>query len=230
MRAPWRWSAAVVLVAMAIGAISFGAIEGSHYQGRVYSTTEPTTWVPYLMKAVFGYSVVANLDYADVSVKPPGWADRKEQFELVTGARLVGVDLRGATAIEVFLVKADLTEAELDHAWLAYARLEGASLRSAWLERAYLVGARLDGANLHSARLDWAWLKEARLEGAVLREARLEGADLSEAYCLTAEQLKSALTDAKTKLPRSLPTHCPAPDFPTVPDFLRRFLRGRNLR
>jgi uncharacterized protein YjbI with pentapeptide repeats len=213
LRAPWRWGLAVALAALPLVAISLGAIEGN---STPFKVTAPGTWVPSVAR-VFRYSVFADLEGAEVSTKPAGWTGRKEQIELVTGATLAKADLRWAEASWAFLIKADLTEAQLQSAALIFARLEGATLLGARLEGAKLRWARLEGADLHDARLDGADLRRARLDGATLLGARLEGADLRwaelrgvdlrGALCLTAEQLEGAYMD---KTP-SLPTPCPKP-------------------
>ena len=79
LRSPWRWSCAIVLVAVPVGVLSLGAIEGL---SRNPAFGSPRTWVPHAMKRLLGYSVFANLDDAEVSVKPAWWIDRSEQIEL----------------------------------------------------------------------------------------------------------------------------------------------------
>ena len=59
----------------------------------------------------------------------------------------------------------------------------------------------LSTTNLSSANLSGANLVGAYLRGTKLFRARLQGADLSEAKGLTREQIESAITDEKTKLP-----------------------------
>jgi uncharacterized protein YjbI with pentapeptide repeats len=247
LRRPTRWASAIAVVGVVAGAISLGAIEGA-LDPRVtmfrpsswMACVRKREWVPCGMRLTFGYSPFADLTDAEVSVKPPGWVDKKEQIELVTSAPLHRADLRGARALRVFLIKADLTQtrlegadlrgarleaadlrgarlegadltgARLERTRLRGARLEGASLIAAWLERADLRGTRLERADLTAARLEGADLRGARLEGAILIYARLEGADLSEAFCVSQEQVDSAVRDEKTKLPPSLPSRCPA--------------------
>lgn len=65
--------------------------------------------------------------------------------------------------------------------------------------RAKLAGANLAGYNLSSARLD-----NANLENANLNKTNLSGTSLAAVKGLTAEQVKSALTDSATQLPESL--------------------------
>jgi hypothetical protein len=74
---------------------------------------------------------------------------------------------------------------------LAGARLRGAGLRGADLRGALLIGADLRGADA----------RDADLIGTDLRGADLRGADLRGAVFLTRAQLRSARTDAATRLP-----------------------------
>ncbi len=100
--------------------------------------------------------------------------------------------------------RADLTGANLLKAWLPEANLQGSSLQRANLHEANLQGANLQGANLQGANLREANLRRADLWGADLRGAKLRGAKLTEVVGLTQEQIKSAITDEKTKLPEGL--------------------------
>jgi uncharacterized protein YjbI with pentapeptide repeats len=70
-------------------------------------------------------------------------------------------------------------------------RLEGANLEGAHLERAVLFEAHLERANLIGAHLEYAFCFRAHLEG-----GNLDGADLARA-----ENLNSAIGDARTRLP-----------------------------
>jgi hypothetical protein len=74
---------------------------------------------------------------------------------------------------------------------LAGAGLRGAALRGTDLRGALLIGADLRGADA----------RDADLIGADLRGADLRGADLRGAVFLTRPQLRSARTDATTRLP-----------------------------
>jgi uncharacterized protein YjbI with pentapeptide repeats len=150
LRRPSRWILVMIPTVAIAGLLSQRAIEGD-YPVATRPFNRPWTWI--------WPRQIAHLMEAEVSVKPAGWADRREQIALVTGARLLGADLRGAHAARAFLINADL--------------------RSARLEGALMFDARLEGANLSGARLERANLSGARLEGADLSRARLEGADLS---------------------------------------------------
>ena len=75
--------------------------------------------------------------------------------------------------------RADLSETDLDGAWLSGADLRKADLSETWLSGACLSGADLRGANLAGANLTEAYLRGADLRGADLPEAYLRGADLT---------------------------------------------------
>lgn len=122
------------------------------------------------------WALVADLEGADVSVRPVNWAGGEAETVLVKGASLQGANLRGARANGAFLVKADLRGADL----------RGASLRGAFLMRADLRGADF---------------KRTFLDDADLSGADLRGADLSLAKGLTSEQIGTAVIDAATLLP-----------------------------
>ncbi|WP_171181006.1 pentapeptide repeat-containing protein [Ruegeria sp. HKCCD8929] len=96
----------------------------------------------------------------------------------LSGADLVGADLRGVNLCEAGLIGATLREANLSEADLIGADLRGADLRGANLRAADLIGADLRGANLSEADLRGADLSEAGLIGADLRGANLRAADL----------------------------------------------------
>lgn len=140
------------------------------------------------------------------------------------GASLLGAHLEGASLVGAHLEGADLTGAHLEGARLDFAHLEGASLSRAHLEgaslgEAHLEGASLNfasleetslaGAHLEAARLFRSKLKRADLHGAHLKDAVLNSADLREALNLSNEQIKMALGNEQTLLPKDLllPVH-----------------------
>ena len=105
-------------------------------------------------------------------------------------------DLRGAK-----LAGANLTDAKLERAKLAYANLTGANLTDAKLERAKLIrailtGANLTGADLTRANFYRANLREANLTGANLTRANLRGADLRGANLTDANFYRADLRGA----------------------------------
>jgi uncharacterized protein YjbI with pentapeptide repeats len=93
--------------------------------------------------------------------------------------------------------------------------LHGISLREAYLPfsnfaGAFLYDCDLEGALLCGADLRGAWLWRTNLERANLDGADLRGADLAGARCVTSEQLRSAIVDDVTRLPRlDVETHAP---------------------
>ncbi|NEO39373.1 MAG: pentapeptide repeat-containing protein [Moorea sp. SIOASIH] len=86
------------------------------------------------------------------------------------------IDLRHAT-----LIGANLTEANLQEAYLSGSKLQGACLNQANLKGAYVIGANLEGADCNQANLQGAYLIKANLTDACLSDANLEGAFLRSA-------------------------------------------------
>lgn len=147
--------------------------------------------------ALVGYGPFADLQEAEVSTKPTNWTGQKqEEVALVKGADLKGKNLRYATALGAFLAKADLRGADLHRADLRGADLSGAELGGAKLQ-----WAQLQGSYLLRTELGGAILQGARLQGANFWRADLRGADLTDATGLTKEQIASAVSDEKTRLP-----------------------------
>jgi hypothetical protein len=107
------------------------------------------------------------------------------------GADLREADLRGADLQGTNLTSADLRGSDLQGADLQEANLTSADLRDAKLQGTYLVAADLRRADLREADL-----QDAKIHGAFLQEADLRGVK-----GFTEEQLQSAHTDGRTKLP-----------------------------
>lgn len=152
----------------------------------------------------------------------------------LTEATLKRANLRWGDLRFADFSRADLLGATLDHANLYLAKLSGADLTFVDLSsiegdpffdfkgsklahaklpknftRKTLEGADLSWADLSGVNLSDTDLKDAKLEGANFQEANLSktdlrGVDLSKAINLTAEQLKEARMDDKTKLPTLL--------------------------
>ena len=127
-----------------------------------------------------GYAYVADLDNADVSVRPEGW--NESEFDRVKPADLVWANLRGARLRRSFLVRADLRWANLSGA-----QMQEADLREARLHKADLTDAWLPFADLRRARLS-----SVTLLGANLEKARLDGTELTGVVGLTCEQITKA--------------------------------------
>jgi uncharacterized protein YjbI with pentapeptide repeats len=113
------------------------------------------------------------------------------------GVYLVKANLSGANLSHVNLTKADLHRADLSEANLTRVILHGATLSSANLSRANLLGAKLIGAILIEADLPEANLLGADLSQANLNGVNLHGANLSEANLYGADLHKAVLREAK---------------------------------
>ena len=119
---------------------------------------------------------------------------------LASGANLRGADLCGANLRGADLCGADLRGADLCGANLRGADLRGANLYGADLRGANLYGADLYGADLRGADLRGADLRGADLCGADLR-ADLRGADLRGANLRGANLRGADLQKAKLPAP-----------------------------
>ena len=111
----------------------------------------------------------------------------------LSGADLIGANLREANLYKADLMEANLREANLYKADLTGANLSGADLRGANLMGADLTGANLGGANLTEADLMGADLSRADLGGAKLSGANLMGADLIRANLSGADLSRAKL-------------------------------------
>lgn len=111
-------------------------------------------------------------------------------------AYLVRADLSGADLSKAYFSEANLSEADLVRANLSGADLSGAYLSAANLREADLREAKLINANLSYAYFSAASLIEADLSGADLREAKLINADLSGADLSEAKLMNTDLSGA----------------------------------
>jgi uncharacterized protein YjbI with pentapeptide repeats len=119
---------------------------------------------------------------------------------ILSGARLIQMDLAGldltlATLKDTALSESDLSALVLVGADLTNADLTLTTLSDANLNGANLTNADLTGADLTRANLTLANLRSAYLNGAVLHEADLTEANLTNAI------LDDALFDERTVLP-----------------------------
>ena len=120
----------------------------------------------------------------------------------LSGAFLLGADLCGSVMATV----------NLSSAVLVHANLTKANLYTCDLNSALTTYANLSGAKLIDTKLRKADLSNSNLTGAVFDRVDLRGADLTGAEGLTREQLASAKTDDKTKLPEYVqPAEPPKP-------------------
>lgn len=189
--------------------MSLGAVYGVP-PGETDSHRSPRTWVPLAMSWL-GYHPFANLDDADLSIKPPEWTGKKDdELDRIKGADLGRVDLRYASGMSAFLANArlssgppgspyltlgsDLSHANFALANLQHARLDRANLTGATLNYAHMEGAVLESADLSHAQLFRAHLDGAVLSDATLYQARLMVADL-EGSTLTNANLREADID-----------------------------------
>ncbi|MCC5628420.1 pentapeptide repeat-containing protein [Nostoc sphaeroides CHAB 2801] len=90
---------------------------------------------------------------------------------------LAGLNLSGASLLQVMLTGVNLEQTNLSNAELIGANLAGANLQQANLAGANLAGANLTGANLQQANLMGANLNSANLTNACLFDAILTEAD-----------------------------------------------------
>lgn len=129
----------------------------------------------------------------------PGSLDAlQEKVEKSHPLSLPGVDLSNR----------DLSHRYLSHANLENARLSGANLFMTDFSGANLAGADLSHTNLSAANLTHADLHDANLEGANLlvadlNDANLSGANLHNTRNLSAEQLRTAITDNNMQFDRN---------------------------
>ena len=106
---------------------------------------------------------------------------------------LAGLDLSGASLLQVMLAGVNLEQTNLSNAELIGANLAGANLQQANLAGANLTGANLAGANLTGANLTGANLQQANLMGTNLNSANLTNACLFDA--ILAETNKKLVID-----------------------------------
>jgi uncharacterized protein YjbI with pentapeptide repeats len=158
-----------VLIAMLLGAVSLGAIEGAR-SGNLADNywpdqTGPRSWIPKGL-SLMTYIPFADLRAAELSQKSSDPASAGNAGTQAKGIPLGGVDLRFADMRAAFLRNSILTDADL----------RDADLLGADLQQAGMIGADLRGASLANADLRNASLVRTRLDGADLKYAHLEGA------------------------------------------------------
>ncbi|MEH2054000.1 pentapeptide repeat-containing protein [Nostoc sp.] len=101
---------------------------------------------------------------------------------------LAGLNLSGASLLQVTLTGINLEQTNLSNAELMGANLAGANLQQANLVGANLTGANLAGANLQQANLTGANLQQANLRGTNLNSANLTNACLFDAILTDTEK------------------------------------------
>lgn len=111
------------------------------------------------------------------------WEEQEDWPEVavkdLSGGDLSDINLQGAYLYRVNLSGARLFRAKLQAAILVEVDLSGATLQRADLREARAIGVKLAGANLYLARLQRANLRGADLSHANLNRARLRRANLA---------------------------------------------------
>ncbi|PMB15556.1 pentapeptide repeat-containing protein [Fischerella thermalis] len=123
-------------------------------------------------------------------------------------ANLSEVNLSGAKLTWADLSYTNLSKADLSRADLSYANLSKADLSRANFSRAFLVEANFSSANLSKADLS-----EANLSKAFLVEANLNEADLSSANLSCADLSRAKLSRTELYIIRALGTNFTAANF-----------------
>ena len=88
---------------------------------------------------------------------------------------------------------ADLSDCNLQFAFLLGANLKNVNLADSDLSGAILQGCNLEGANLSNCNLTWSTISNANLKGADLSSSDLRSALLSDAVLVNANMAKSKM-------------------------------------
>lgn len=194
------------VVVLTLWVLSYGSFQAVHQHftmgletqpGRISSENMPEqfpqlSWIDKFIPQLLAwgtYSPFANLEEAEVSIKPSNWDGKT--VETVVGAQLKNRFLRYSNAAGAFLVNADFRDTDLQRANLSGADLRGSILGATNLAGTYLMLGKLQGADLTSADLRGAYLLESDLSGAKLLEVNAEKAWLTGAN-LQGANLKGA--------------------------------------
>jgi uncharacterized protein YjbI with pentapeptide repeats len=149
------------------------------------------------MMEAAGYSLFANINNADVCIKPPNWTGKSvAELDLVTGANLAWKDLRHAHGYQSFFVHANLEGSQMEESSLVFADFRRASARGIHLDDALMLSSRLNEADLTVASMKRANLSKASLVSSELSQAHLENAKFSETDLTAARLVGSNLTSA----------------------------------
>ncbi len=116
----------------------------------------------------------------------------------------VGGDFQSCNFNNVSLKEADFRNTKLQHSSFSSANLEKTSFYESDCREAVFDNANLKGASFKNANLQKVILLNANLEGVDFTNTHLEGANLEGVRGLTSEQLKSAILDNSTQLPKDL--------------------------
>ena len=194
-RKPFVWMRCLKDVRLYVAVLCIGVMTTAMVgTAKLCINSDPYSDVIGSMLATIGWSPAADLRGAVLSTRPEPWMNTAGQRQQVIGVQLARRDLRWADAESAFLLKANLFRADMFCADLYEADLRYADLSGADLTGAVLIQALLDSANFMGTILDDAFLPDTDLRGA---------------KNLTAEQVRSAITDSTTLLPDYLE---PAPE------------------
>jgi uncharacterized protein YjbI with pentapeptide repeats len=169
-REPWLWlTVALVSVGPELAGIVIGVVTIDYLNERRQLEQLKAQLIRQMGTNVRDVAVAAVGELAH-----HGWAYDGS----LSGAYLVGADLRTARLERAVLSRANLERAALSDTVLRNVDLSDASLRDADLTIADLAGADLIGTNLYEANLGGANLSGVDLTGADLRGANLVLANL----------------------------------------------------
>jgi len=115
------------------------------------------------LAGTFGYNLFLDFSEGEISKKPDNRTDSGKDLSLVTGADLEDLHAPYSNGRKAFLVKANLSYANLKQSNLDSADLRAANLTGAKLNRSSLVGTNLEGADLTGTDLEHVNLLGANL-------------------------------------------------------------------
>jgi hypothetical protein len=214
----------LVIRYLSVGCLLFTALNPfatdlAHGQDEIDCREERAYFIVYAMNAeelALYDSLECAIIIADMNFGVMSNFEFKLDFQNMASLNLRGAWLRGASAGEIDFSGSDLSEADLDGAFLLRTNFTGSILRGTSLKyifaeeaifvnadltysrllRANLVNADLRYANLFGASLDFAQLSNADLTGANLTEARVDlGAHFDEGTILPDGLLWTSETD-----------------------------------
>ncbi len=181
----------------------------------------------YVFKAVFSGASLkgADLGHAvgltceqvksaviDESTRLPDYislaGSSESTFKCINLNKGKGVDLSRVNLAGTYLHNLDLRKFNLSWVNFERANLRRNSFHNANFSKANLKGANLSNSRFNGADFTGTDLRGADLVGADLSGADLSGADLSGAVGLTCEQVKSAVIDKNTYLPKHISLEC----------------------